>query len=46
MFTITFANHDSGATGGQMVRDTRAAADRTAQLMRDCGYQTVEIAKS
>lgn len=43
MFTVTYSNHDNGATSGQMIRDTQAAADRTAQLMRECGYQTVSV---
>jgi ElaB/YqjD/DUF883 family membrane-anchored ribosome-binding protein len=43
MFTITYSHHDNGATSGQMIRDTQAAADRTAKLMRECGYQTVTI---
>lgn len=45
MCTITFTDHDNGATGGQMVRDTQAAADRTAKLMSDCGYRTVTVAQ-
>lgn len=46
MFTITYSNHDNGATSGQMIRDTQAAADRTAKLMSDCGYQTVTITEA
>jgi hypothetical protein len=46
MFTITYSNHDNGATSGRMIRDTQAAADRTANLMTECGYQTVTITKS
>ena len=46
MFTITYSNHDNGATSGHMIRDTQAAADRTAKLMRECGYQTVNVAAS
>lgn len=44
MFTITYSNHDNGATSGQMVRDTQAEANRTAKLMSECGYQTVTVA--
>lgn len=43
MFKITYGNHDNGATSGQMIRDTQAAADRTAKLMRECGYQSVTV---
>lgn len=43
MFKITYSNHDNGAISGHMVRDTQAAADRTAKLMRECGYKTVTI---
>lgn len=43
MFTITFTNHDNGATGGTMIRETREVAERTANLMRQCGYQTVTV---
>lgn len=46
MYTITYTNHDNGATGGEIIRDTQAAADRTAKLMGDCGYQTVTITKN
>lgn len=46
MFTITYTNHDNGATSGQMIRDTQAAADRTAKLMGECGYKTVTITKN
>lgn len=46
MFTITYTNHDNGATSGQMIRDTQAAADRTAKLMGECGYKTVTITQN
>lgn len=43
MFTITYGNHDNGATGGTMTRDTQEQAARTEKLMRECGYQTVTV---
>lgn len=43
MFTVTYANHDNGCSNGQMVRETLAMAQRTADLMRQCGYDTVTI---
>lgn len=46
MFTINYSSHDNGATSGQIIRDTQSAADRTAKLMAECGYQTVTITKN
>ena len=46
MFTINYSSHDNGATSGQITRDTQSAADRTAKLMAECGYQTVTITKN
>jgi hypothetical protein len=44
MLKITYGNHDNGATSGTMVRETAEQAERTAKLMRECGYQTVTVA--
>lgn len=43
MFKITYGDHDCGCTGGSMIRETRERAERTAQLMGECGYRTVAI---
>lgn len=47
MFKITYTNHDSGNASydGWMKRDTIERAERTASLMRECGYKTVVITK-
>jgi hypothetical protein len=43
MFKITYSNHDCSSSTGSMLRETRELAERTAQLMKECGYQTVII---
>lgn len=45
MFKITYSNHDSGSSNGSMVRETKELADRTAKLMKECGYKTVTVEK-
>lgn len=45
-YTVTYSDHDRGANGGSMVRETREIAERSARLMRECGYRTVEISES
>lgn len=45
-FTITYGNHDNGAAGGSMVRESLDRAQRTARLMGECGYQTVTITEN
>lgn len=44
MFTITYSNHDNWAAGGTMIRETAQQAERTAKLMRECGYKIVTVA--
>jgi len=42
-YTITYSNHDTGATDGQMIREGFDRAIRSAQLMSECGYKTVTV---
>lgn len=41
-FYVVFRDHDRGSKPGAMRRVGAASAERTADLMRQCGYQTVE----
>ena len=40
---VEYSDHDCGAKGGSMIRKTEKIANRTARLMRECGYQTVTV---
>jgi hypothetical protein len=40
MYKVTATNHDQGARNAEFVRKTLEDAERTARLMRECGYQT------
>ena len=41
--TVVYGNHDQGAKDGSMVREAGESAERTARLMRECGYRDVTI---
>ena len=43
LYKVTYTNHDKGAEGGSMVRESLAAAEQTARLMQDCGYRVTII---
>ncbi len=42
-YKIEYSNHDKGAQSGSMVRETAQRAERTAKLMKECGYRTVTV---
>jgi hypothetical protein len=44
-YAIQYGNHDKGANGGQMIREGLERAEWSANLMKECGYQTVVIEK-
>lgn len=43
MYRITATNHDSGANDATYTRETRERAEWSADLLRQCGYRTVEV---
>jgi len=43
---VIYGNHDNGACDGEMVRDSVEDAKRAAELMRECGYQTVRVVEA
>lgn len=45
-FTISYADHDLGAKDGSMTRMGRERAEWSANLLRECGYQTVTVVES
>ena len=45
-YTITYQNHDQGAAGGSMIRESLERAEFTARLMKECGYQLVIITEN
>jgi hypothetical protein len=46
MYEIHYSNHDSGSkTCGTMVRETLQQAERTLNLLWDCGYRAVTMTK-
>jgi len=45
-YTISFSDHDNGATDGSMIREGYERAVWTARLMQECGYQTVTITEN
>ena len=40
---VHFEDHDYGAAGSDFLRPTKKLAERSADLMRQCGYQTVTV---
>ena len=43
MIKIHASRHVEGASPLTLTRETREEAARTAELLRDCGYQEVQI---
>lgn len=43
LWIVQYMNHDMGSTGGYFVRKSEKEAERSAKLMRECGYQTVTV---
>ena len=40
---VSYANHDMGSPGGNMLRKTKVDALRSKRLLRQCGYLEVTV---
>lgn len=43
LWIVEYSNHDVGSSSGHFVRKTQKDAERSAKLMKECGYQTVTV---
>jgi hypothetical protein len=42
-WVVEYSDHDAGSAGGHMIRRTRKDAERTARLLKGCGYRKTSV---
>jgi hypothetical protein len=42
-YTVRYSEHDAGAKDGMFIRESRQIAERSARLLKECGYRKVEV---
>lgn len=40
---VEYSDHDMGCKGGYFLRPSKERADKSARLMKECGYQTTSV---